>query len=132
MRRFTVFTLLYLAVGVCLTAIAFQPPDTTPNLEKVLLTNAAVSYLVAILSTFEFWQQALRRQALQSRREHADWRQKLAVILPWLIIAVAFFSVIVLALTDHQKTDAIAQAVSELTLILICVEQLFARFRIQS
>lgn len=116
MRHFTVFTLLDLAAGVCLTAIAVQQPDTTPILKKVLLVNAGLLYLFAILSTFQFWQQAALNS--QSRlRERPAWRQKLSAIAPWLIIAATLFSFIFAVLTE-QATDAIAQAASGLTLIL--------------
>lgn len=131
MRRFTVFTLLYLAAGICFTAIAFQQPDSTPSLKKTLLVNAGLLYLCAVLSTFRFWHQGVLNS--QSRlREQSAWRQKLTVIAPWFIIAVTLFSVISTVLTSHQTTDAIAQAVSGLPLILLCVEWLFTLSQIKS
>ncbi|MDF5726483.1 MAG: hypothetical protein PUP92_00210 [Rhizonema sp. PD38] len=47
------------------------------------------------------------------------------MIAPWLIIAVTLFSFIFTGLTSQQTTDVIAQAVSGLTPILLCVEWLF-------
>lgn len=58
MRRFTVFTLLYLA-AICLTAIAFGQPDSTPILKKLMLLNAGTFYLFVVFSTFRFWQQGV-------------------------------------------------------------------------
>ena len=131
MRRFTVFTLLYLAAGICFTAIAFQQPDLTPSLKKTLLFSAGMLYLLAVLSTFRFWHQGVLNS--QNRlREQSAWRQKLSVIAPWLIIAVTLFSFILTLLTSHQTTDAIAQAVSGVTLILLCVEWLFTLSQIKS
>jgi len=45
MRRFTLFTLLYLAAEACLTAIALQHPNLTPNVKTNLLVDAGLLYL---------------------------------------------------------------------------------------
>jgi hypothetical protein len=55
MKRFTLFTFLYLALGVCLTAIALGYPNLPSGLQTSLLINAGVSYLVCLFSTFPFW-----------------------------------------------------------------------------
>lgn len=75
MKRFTLFTFLYLALGVCLTAIALGYPNLTSSLQTSLFINAGASYIVCILSTFPFW----REMTIRIYR-----RQNLAVILPWL------------------------------------------------
>lgn len=59
MRRFTVFTLLYLAAAICLTAIAFGQPDSAPSLKKTMIVNAGTFYLFVVFSTFRFWQQGV-------------------------------------------------------------------------
>lgn len=119
MRRFTVFTFLYLAAGICLTVIALGQPDSTPNLRKTVLLNAGILYVFAVLSTFRFWQQSIVKSKL--RQQH-PWRQKLGPIAPWLIIAVTLYLFISTVLTNDGTTNIIAQAVSGLTQILLCVE----------
>ena len=61
MRRFTLFMLLYLTVGICLTAIALQYPDMTPNVQTNLLVAAGLLYLCTIFTTFPFWHQFAQR-----------------------------------------------------------------------
>ncbi|HEY9610166.1 hypothetical protein [Allocoleopsis sp.] len=56
----------------------------------------------------------------------------LSPIAPWLLVAVTLCSFIFTVLTDRQTTDVIAQAVSGLTLILLCVEWIFTKHPIQS
>jgi hypothetical protein len=48
MRRFTLFTLLYLATGICLTA----HPEMTPNAKTNRLVAAGLLYLCAVFTTF--------------------------------------------------------------------------------
>ena len=76
MRRFTLFTLLYLATGICLTAIALQYPDMTPNAKTSLLLAAGLLYLCAVFTTFPFWHQSVQRS--QARlRDRPAWQQNL-------------------------------------------------------
>ena len=85
MRQFTMFTALYLAAGVCLTAIALQSPEITANLKTTFLANAGLSYLCAVLSTLAFWHQA----ALRSQQRMGDrpmWQQSFVKIAPWLVL----------------------------------------------
>ena len=131
MRRFTVFTFLYLAAGMCLNLITFGEHNLTPMLERVLLGNAGMLYLFAALSISRFWQQILLNTMMRLR-EQPTWIQKLSAIGPWLIIAVTLCSFILAVLTNQRTTDVIAQAVSGLTLILLCIEWLFTRHQIQS
>jgi hypothetical protein len=51
MKRFTWFTFLYLALGVCLTAIALGYPNLPSSLQTSLFVSAGASYVVCILST---------------------------------------------------------------------------------
>jgi hypothetical protein len=77
MRRFTWFTFLYLALGVCLTAIALGYPNLPSGLQISLLISAGASYIACIFSPF--W----RETTIRFYR-----RQNSAVILPWLVIGV--------------------------------------------
>jgi hypothetical protein len=79
MKRFTLFTFLYLALGVCLTATALGYPNLPSGLQTSLFVSAGVSCLVGILSTFPFW----RETTIRFYR-----RRNSAVILPWLVIGV--------------------------------------------
>jgi NADH:ubiquinone oxidoreductase subunit 6 (subunit J) len=93
MRRFTLFTLLYLATGICLTAIALQYPDMTPNAKTSLLVSAGLLYLCAVFTTFPFWHQSVQR--FQARlRDKPVWQQKFVAIAPWLVIASVLVSAI--------------------------------------
>jgi Na+-transporting methylmalonyl-CoA/oxaloacetate decarboxylase beta subunit len=125
MRQFTLFTLLYLATGVCLMAIAFQYPEITPNLKATLLVNSGLSYLFAVLSSFGFWRQAAR-QSQAKLHQQAAWKQNLFAIAPWLIIGltlVTSFS----NLLYYRATEALVQASLGLPIILLSAEQLFIR-----
>jgi hypothetical protein len=42
MRHFTLFTFLYLAAGICLTAIALQSPDIALRSKVGFLINAGL------------------------------------------------------------------------------------------
>ncbi|KAM3098880.1 hypothetical protein ACKFKF_16565 [Phormidesmis sp. 146-12] len=57
MKRFTLFTFLYLALGACLTAIALGYPNLPSSLQTSLFINAGASYITCILSTFPFWRE---------------------------------------------------------------------------
>lgn len=131
MRRFTVFTFLYLAVGLCLTATAFQSPDLASRPKTVLLLNAGLLYLFAILSTFSFWHEGLLRNR-NRRHEQPIWRQRFITIAPWLLIVLSLVSLSITVLTEYGKNSAIEQAALALTLILVNVELIFTRRQIQS
>ena len=115
--RITVFTLLYLAAGICLTAIALQQPDLSLSFKRLLLTAAALLYLFTVLSSFRHWQQGIYRFHNQS-----TWLQKL---FPWLIITVTLFSIIFEVLTNQPMTDVTAFCIGTIPLILVCVEWIF-------
>ena len=131
MKRFNLFTLLYLAAGVCLTAIALQHPDMTPSLKRILLLEAGLLYLFFVLSTFPFWHQA----AIRSRdrlRQQQTWKQNLVAISPWLLIALALFSSISNVLSQNWTTKALVEASWQLPVILVCAESIFNRSQPQS
>jgi hypothetical protein len=64
MKRFTLFTFLYLALGVCLTAIALEYPNLPSSLQTSLFVSAGASYIVCLLSTFPFWRKTTIRWRL--------------------------------------------------------------------
>lgn len=45
MKRFTLFTFLYLALGVCLSAIALGYPNLPSDLQRSLFFSAGTSYI---------------------------------------------------------------------------------------
>jgi hypothetical protein len=118
MRHFTLFTLLYLAAGVCLTAIALQHPDITSNTKTALLVNAGLLYLFAIFSTFPVWHKSQARL----RDKPAGQRN---FVIPWLIIALMLVIAIPDLVYQNWAPEAIARASVGLLLILINAEQLF-------
>jgi hypothetical protein len=129
MRRFTLFTLLYLAAGVCLTAIAFQHPDMTPNVKTNLLVAAGLLYLCAVFTTFPFWRQfAQRGQARLS--DKPAWQKSFVAIAPWLVIVLAFVSAISDVLNYNWAIDALPSAAWGLLLIFLNVEHLLVRNQI--
>ena len=108
MRHFTLFTLLYLAAGVCLTAIAIQYPDITPNLKTILLINAGFLYLAAVFSTFTFWRQGLLRSQAKLHDKPA-WQRNFVTIAPWLIIALMLVTAIPDLVNHNWATEALAR-----------------------
>lgn len=125
MKRFTLFTFLYLATGIGLTAIAFQYPDMTPNAKASLLLAAGLLYLCAVFTTFPFWHQSVQRS--QARlRDRPAWQQNFVAIAPWLVIA----SVLVSAIADVQSHNLTIGALAHLPLIFLSVENLFVRNQI--
>ena len=121
MRHFTMFTALYLAAGVCLTAIAFQSPAIAANLKTTFLANAGLLYLCAVLSTFAFWRQA----ALRSQQRMGDrpmWQQSFVKIAPWLVIVLTLIASISSLLGQNPTIAALG-----LPIVLLCAENIFAR-----
>jgi hypothetical protein len=125
MRRFTLFTLLYLATGICLTAIALQYPDMTPNAKVSLLVSAALLYLCAVFTTFPFWHQFAQRSQ-ERLRDKPVWQQNFVAIAPWLVIA----SVLVSAIADVLNHSLAIEALANLPLIFLSVENLLVRNQI--
>jgi drug/metabolite transporter (DMT)-like permease len=121
MRRFTLFTLLYLTAGVCLTAIAFQHPDITSNTKTTLLLNAGLSYFCGILSSFPFW-----------HRSQAGLPQDRNSIMPWVIIALILVITISNLVHHNWTLESVARASLGLLIILENVEKLLIRSQIRN
>jgi hypothetical protein len=113
MKRFTLFTFLYLALGVCLTAIALGYPNLSLSLQTSLFISAGASYIVCILSTFPFWREATIR--FYRRRNSA-------VILPWLVIGVNIVWMIWEPQSENWTIEAILRAFSRLLVVLLFAE----------
>ena len=129
MRRFTLFTLLYLATGICLTAIALQYPDMTPNAKTSLLLAAGLLYLCAVFTTFPFWHQSVQRS--QARlRDRPAWQQTFVAIAPWLVIASVLISALADVLNRNWAIETLASAALGLPIIFLSVENLFVRNQI--
>ncbi len=129
MKRFTLFTFLYLATGICLTAIAFQYPDMTPIAKIRLLLSAGFLYLGAVFTTFPFWHESIRRTQARLRYKPA-WVQNLVAIGPWLVIASALVSAILNVLSHPWAIESVAIAALQLPVIFLSVENLFVRNQI--
>lgn len=129
MKRFTLFTFLYLATGICLTAIAFGHADMTPNAKTSLLVAAGLLYLCAVFTTFPFWHQSAQR--FQAKlRDRPAWQQNFVAIAPWLVIVSVLVSAIADVLNHNRASEALANAAWELPLIFLSVENLFVRNQI--
>ena len=121
MRQFTMFTALYLAAGVCLTAVALHSPAIAANLKTTFLSNAGLLYLCAVLSTFAFWRQA----ALRSQQRMGDrplWPQNFVKIAPWLVIVSTLIASISSLLGQNPTIAALG-----LPIVLLCAESIFVR-----
>jgi hypothetical protein len=123
MKRFTLFTLLYLALGVCLTAIALGYPTLSSGLQTALLISAGASYLVCIFSTFPFWREATLR---------VYRRRNSAILLPWLVIGVNVIVTIWELQSQNWTMQAILQAFTRLLVVLIFVEIIVITWRVNS
>jgi hypothetical protein len=144
MKRFTLFTLLYLATGICLTAIALQYPDMAPNVKTSLLVSAGLLYLCAVFTTFPFWHQSVQRSQARLREKPA-WQRNFVtlakpigtIIAPWLVIASVLVSalarlpeVIADVLNRNWAIETLASAALGLPIIFLSVENLFVRNQI--
>jgi hypothetical protein len=123
MKRFTLFTFLYLALGVCLTAIALGYSNLPSGLQTSLFVSAGASYVVCILSTFPFWREA----TLSIYR-----RQNSAVILPWLVIGVNIVVSIWEVQSQNWTMTAILGAFSRLLVVLIFAEVIVITWQVNS
>jgi hypothetical protein len=126
MKRFTLFTLLYLATGICLTAIALQHPNITTNAKTSLFVAAGLLYLCAVFTTFPFWHQ-FAEQAQERLRDKPAWQRSFVAIAPWLIIVLVLFSSIFDVLTRNWSIEALASAALGLPIIFLSVENLFVK-----
>jgi hypothetical protein len=129
MKRFTLFTLLYLASGICLTAIALQHPNITPNAKTSILVAAGLLYLCAVFTTFPFWHQFAQR-SLERLSDKPAWQRNFVAIAPWLVIASVLVSAIPNVLSQPWATETIVSVSLGLPIILLSVENLFVRNQI--
>ena len=123
MKQFTLFTFLYLALGACLTVIAFEDANLTSGLQTSLFISAGASYIVCILSTFPFW----RETTIRFYR-----RRNSAVILPWLVIGVNIGWMIWEAQSQNWTMEAILQAFSRLLVVLLFAEIIAVTWQVNS
>jgi hypothetical protein len=123
MKRFTLFTFLYLALGVSLTAIALGYPNLPSSLQTSLLINAGASYVVCILSTFPFW----REMTIRFYR-----RRNSAIILPWLVIGVNIVWMIWEPQSENWTIEAILRAFSRLLVVLGFAEIIVITWQVNS
>jgi hypothetical protein len=123
MKRFTLFTFLYLALGVCLTAIALGYPNLPSSLQTSLFINAGVSYIVCLLSTFPFW----RETTIRFYR-----RRNSVVILPWLVIGVNIVWMFWEAQSQNWTMEAILRAFSQLLVVLLFAEIIVVTWQVNS
>ena len=123
MKRFTLFTFLYLALGVCLSAIALGYPNLSSGLQTSLFVSAGMSYIVCLLSTFPFW----REETIGFYR-----RRNSAVILPWLVIGFTIISIIWEVQSQNWTMEAILGAFSRLLVILGFAEIIVITWRVNS
>ena len=122
MKRFTVFTFLYLALGVCLTA-ALRYPNLSSRLQTSLFVSAGVSYIASLLSTFPFW----REKTIRFYR-----RRNSAIILPWLSIGVNIVVMIWEAQSQNWTMEAILRAFSQLLFVLVYAEIIVITWQVNS
>jgi hypothetical protein len=123
MKRFTLFTFLYLALGVCLTAIALGYSNLPSGLQTSLFASAGASYLVCLFSTFPFWREATIR--FYRRRNSA-------VILPWLVIGFNIVWMIWEVQSQNWTMEAILQAFSRLLVVLLFAEIIVVTWQVNS
>jgi hypothetical protein len=123
MKRFTLFTFLYLALGVCLTAIALGYPNLPSGLQSSLFISAGVSYLVCLFSTFPFWRETTIR-FYRSRNS--------VVILPWLVIGFNIVWMIWDVQSQNWTTEAILRAFSRLIVVLLFAEIIVVTWQVNS
>ncbi|MBE8970711.1 hypothetical protein A4S05_30730 [Nostoc sp. KVJ20] len=123
MKRFTLFTFLYLALGVCLSAIALGYPNLPSGLQTSLFISAGASYIACILSTFPFW----RETAIRFYR-----RRNSAVILPWLVIGFNIVWMLWEVQSQNWAMEAILQAFSRLIVVLLFAEIIVITWQVNS
>ncbi len=123
MKRFTLFTFLYLTLGVCLTAIALGYPNLPSGLQRSLFISAGTSYIFCLLSTFPFW----RERTIRFYR-----RRNSAVILPWLVMGFYIVGMIWEVQSQNWTMEAILGAFSRLIFVLGFAEIIVITWRVNS
>lgn len=123
MKRFTLFTFLYLALGVCLTTIALGYPNLPSGLQTSLFISAGASYIACILSTFPFWRETASRFY---RRKNS------VVILPWLVIGFNIVWMIWEVQSQNWAMEAVLQAFPRLVVVLLFAESIVVAWQANS
>ncbi|MBE9080286.1 hypothetical protein IQ241_23860 [Romeria aff. gracilis LEGE 07310] len=113
MKRSTLFTFLYLALGVCLTAIAFGYPNLPSDLQTSLFISAGISYIVCIFEPF------LRERTIRFYRSRNS-----SVILSSLVIGFTIIVTIWELQNQNWTMEAILQAFSRLIGVLLLAENI--------
>ena len=107
MKRSTVFTFLYLALGVCLTAIAFGYPNLPSGLQTSLLISAGVSYIACIFNP-----------SWRERTIRFYHRRNSSVILSSVVIGFTIIGMIWEVLSQNWAMEAVLGAFSRLIVVL--------------
>ncbi len=123
MKRFTLFTFLYLALGVCLSAIALGYPNLSSGLQRSLFISAGTSYIFCLLSTFPFWRE---------RTIRFYHRRNSSVILPWLVIGFYIVWMIWEIQSQNWTMEAILGAFWRLIVVLPFVELIVITWQVNS
>ena len=107
MKRSALFTFLYLALGVCLTAIALGYPNLPSGLQTSLLISAGLSYIACIFNPS--WRE---RTIRFYRSRHSS------VILSSLVIGFTIIWMIWEVLSQNWAMEAFLGAFSRLIVVL--------------
>ncbi len=113
MKRSTLFTFLYLALGVCLTAIALGYPNLPSGLQTSLLISAGVSYIACIFNP------SWRERTIRFYR-----RRNSSVILSSLVIGFTIIWMIWQVQSQNWTMEAILQALPWLIGVLLFAENI--------
>ncbi|MBD2232863.1 hypothetical protein H6G07_14910 [Phormidium tenue FACHB-1052] len=113
MRRSTLFTFLYLALGVCLTAIAFGYPNLPSGLRTSLLISAGASYIACIFNPF-----------LRERTSSFYRRRNSSIILSSLVIGFTIIWMIWQVQSQNWTAEAILQVLPWLIGVLLFAENI--------
>ncbi|MFQ4138530.1 hypothetical protein PGN35_019660 [Nodosilinea sp. PGN35] len=113
MKRSTLFTFLYLALGVCLTAIAFGYPNLPSGLQTSLFISAGASYIACIFNPF--W----RESTIRFYR-----RRNSSVILSSLVIGFTIIWMIWQVQSQNWTAEAILQTLPWLIGVLLFAENI--------
>ncbi|MGJ3253578.1 MAG: hypothetical protein ACFE0J_20950 [Elainellaceae cyanobacterium] len=113
MKRSTLFTFLYLALGVCLTAIALGYPNLPSGLQASLFISAGSSYIACIFNPF--WRE---------RTIHFYRRRNSSVILSSLVIGFTIIWMIWQVQSQNWTAEAILQTLPWLIGVLLFAENI--------
>lgn len=126
MKKITLFTLLYAALGVLLSAIALQHHNIDPRFTRGIWTYAGVTYLAAFLSTFPFWQQGILNRRARMQRLPL-WQQILLQTLAYIAFAIVVLSPLYDGLTQGWTLKNVLLMYAQLPFIVFGVEQFVVR-----